>query len=685
MKLKSLFPSLNLPEELHSRKLLLSWDSVAADLESIVLAVNSIQDDRYWDAMRHSSEQLLSVSSEVKYILNFELCIAPMNLASMQKRIGLTWEFTMRSLGKTDPQGGVVFTFGDIDLIVYCIDNNPMLSASLTEWATPFYWLLKHSDSSLDELGLRMKDRVIHACRKFFNAVEGARGISSLLDWIAVRYPNDLQGNPIIPEILSARNSNEVELDARMIYANVIASRVGEHAGLDVRKAASEALELFGPSLKGHLKLQMRALAVSVDCQTAREALSTIRQDIDEYFRGFGGDDISRYLDMTVVSDLLQPIWNLAIEENDADLLLKSARCWLNGADERSLAICLSGLPAGTAWAFPCSQTIKFSNAGDVFGKLMQQTNTVLGTQIAVSNVEGFTLNQVQEDRLGVPDDSLANDWFASLRDYYFSGISELQNDTNDAALVILRHLGHPIQAIMVAELGWTLPITFTARPPLPFNNAKRAIIFYSTELMGAEQEATCVCRVLRSANWDAEVVGDVTVYRFLREYSSADYSLIWFCGHGEVDHFQPDRKELIFKDGTLKLDDLAPPDLERQRLFVINACDSGSSHAMGGMSPLSLAGISSGEQQAVVAHLWPIGYAEATLIGAGLAAALADSEDPFEAYQEIMLKANEGPDAILRDVDLGELDCGDLLMGFSQSLSGRWNALNWASIAFFS
>jgi hypothetical protein len=254
-------------------------------------------------------------------------------------------------------------------------------------------------------------------------------------------------------------------------------------------------------------------------------------------------------------------------------------------------------------------------------------------------------------------------------------------------AMLVLPSLPAPIQALMVRQRGWTLPLSMSLRAPRPDRQIRRALVWLQGSMFNQREMDELVPRLeAAGVSVDVRSQADMTRERFLHDYCSTEFDLVWVGCHGEVNQLAPTEACLsVAPDGGIGLADLAPPDCSDEhgrRLLVLNACDSAAAFHYGGIGDLSLAGAAAGPTQAVVAHLWPIGSSVvAPVFAAALADGLADGQSFFDTYVSTVRTLARGAKVVGTTLSLAPA-VAQATMDHPEEID---NLTGWASAAFIS
>jgi hypothetical protein len=179
--------------------------------------------------------------------------------------------------------------------------------------------------------------------------------------------------------------------------------------------------------------------------------------------------------------------------------------------------------------------------------------------------------------------------------------------------MLVLPSLPAPIQGLMVRQRGWTLPLSMSLHAPLPNRQIRRALVWLQGSMFNQREMDELVPRLEASGlSVDVRSQADMTRERFLHDYGSTDFDLVWVGCHGEVNQLAPTEASLLVApDGGVGLCGPRSPGLLRgtgQKTSGPERLRLRCRVSLRGIGDLSLAGAAVGPTQAVVAHLWPIG-----------------------------------------------------------------------------
>lgn len=355
-------------------------------------------------------------------------------------------------------------------------------------------------------------------------------------------------------------------------------------------------------------------------------------------------------------SELLKPTLVKGLEQGNVTFAHEAIRIWY--AIDREVSVDLSKV----VWHMPSyghglliaygSQVFKLPR--DTQGELVRLTsaaNRFLGTSVSVRDTPSETLHI--PDRPGVPTHDIADDFKDALASSYLppEAIDFLRNhhDGIDCQL-IMPSKPHPIQALQLAVLGTTWPLSASFRKPLPDAPIRRVAIWAIGGLMGQNYELVLARNIFVGSGIAVDIfAGDEeNGTTFLDVYKNPEYDVVWLISHGEYDHFSPKNSTLALgQEKTLAMQELLQHKVQRnhRRLLVLNVCD-GATHAGEGVLPhIGFAAALAGPGQATISHKWPVAALPAAAFGALLALRLCRQDPYFVAYKNTILQMMAGGD----------------------------------------
>ncbi|WP_457252744.1 CHAT domain-containing protein [Pedococcus sp. P5_B7] len=280
--------------------------------------------------------------------------------------------------------------------------------------------------------------------------------------------------------------------------------------------------------------------------------------------------------------------------------------------------------------------------------------NAYLGNTVAVPTSPGMALHVGPRGR-GIPDGDLEAHYQTSAEAFLnlgAAGQARAAATMPPTSLLLLPTLQAPVQALMTRKHGSTLPLWMSLQQPAPDRRIRNALLYLGGSLFSPiEQEILVASLSAADVRLTLRTEGEMTRARFLDDYNSQDFDLIWVGTHGIYDGLQPDNAHLhLSRTEQVRLNDLQPPASVMRRLLVLNACDGAVTAQTGGIGEMGLAAVAASANQAVISHQWPVASSTTALLFAGvLATSLTRAPSFFEAYQSMMSLVG-GESRVLRD-----------------------------------
>lgn len=397
-------------------------------------------------------------------------------------------------------------------------------------------------------------------------------------------------------------------------------------------------------------------------------------------------------------SELLKPALVKSLEKGNVAFAHEAIRIWY--AIEREVSVDLSKV----IWHLPSyghglliahgSQVFKLPrDTQSALVSLTSAANRFLGTSVSVRETPSETLHI--PDRPGVPMHDIADGFKDALASSYLppEAIDFLRNrhDGIDCQL-IMPSKPHPIQALQLAVLGTTWPLSASFRKPLPDAPIRKVAIWAIGGLMGQDYELVLARDIFAGSGVAVDIFAgeEENGTTFLDIYKNPEYDVLWLISHGEYDHFSPKNSTLALgQEKTLAMQELLLHKVERnhRRLLVLNVCD-GATHAGEGVLPhIGFAAALAGPGQATISHKWPVAALPAAAFGALLALRLCRQDPYFVAYKNTILQMIAGGDdgqSIASDLVEVSTESSDFLDRLRYSQNHINAFAHYGSAAFF-
>lgn len=341
-------------------------------------------------------------------------------------------------------------------------------------------------------------------------------------------------------------------------------------------------------------------------------------------------------------SGLLKPAFHLMRTFERADDFLEILARWyrISEADRLStgaLIVC-STAERGTIYLGARTQQIERDGAAQIV-ELTQVGNDMLGL---VLTIEGVEQPVAVPDRPAIPVKEAAAPFEdATARAY---AISEVRADVMDGRQALIAFPGqpHPLQAMLLAGRGASLPISSSLETPRIDRAPRRALLWAAgnDNFSGFETDAVAAVFDAAGIEVDRRSGEGARVEDFLAAYADPRFDVIWIAGHGQIDHWSDGSARLVAGENCLLgIDELyaATPREGDRRLAVFNICDGGVSAINGGIQKLGLAPMLASARQATVSHLWPVNPLVASAFGVLMSAAMVDGASFHAAFDRAL------------------------------------------------
>ncbi|WP_090795278.1 CHAT domain-containing protein [Paenibacillus sp. GP183] len=140
--------------------------------------------------------------------------------------------------------------------------------------------------------------------------------------------------------------------------------------------------------------------------------------------------------------------------------------------------------------------------------------------------------------------------------------------------------------------------------------------------------------------------------YKFLEEYADPSYDLIWVISHGMFNYDDAPNSKIVLDDyyeTSLKtLIEKIPP-LDKRRLLVLNACQSGCSPVRyDGMGFIGFGPTLANQNQSVIGNLWKVNSLSASIYGSLLLTYLVEGEEWSTAVNKAKHDFQKGDDYVI-------------------------------------
>lgn len=316
---------------------------------------------------------------------------------------------------------------------------------------------------------------------------------------------------------------------------------------------------------------------------------------------------------------------------------------------------------------------------------LIYTTNKFLGTQIMLSDDPDFILEKAKN--IGIPNKDFGQKFEAELSNYYSFNKFDNSFFNTIKSLIILPGPQHPIQALMIKELGLTAPINCSFEIPKPQKKVKYVLLLcYGT--LSSDRELELVPKIFQKSDI---IVHSLNVLKetkksFLEKYNNPMYDIIWIATHGNYNHMLPHQSTLsILPNIDITINELSiqQSNFYKQRLLFLNVCDGATSSTHNSIYEHGFGASLANSSQCVISHLWPIETEPALFYGILYASNLL-KHDFFDSYvATINQLCNEGKKALTALSDqFKEIDFSNMEENLNNNI--QKNIYYWGSSVYY-
>lgn len=444
----------------------------------------------------------------------------------------------------------------------------------------------------------------------------------------------------------SAWLSDEFKKDAGSVLSSAVSRFTDKPAShwaketldkYDYLLTANERIRLIGTASNGELvyRHHWSMIAQSIDALSHDLSQDTSRKSLEYTFR------VARF------SDTLHPIL-FAIVNAGEEQHLRELFCRLYNDPTQV------GRNSALTWAFTSTEgdMVYISPSGkqnverstDLVA-LTDVANSFLGTNVTVSGEHDN--NASPPVRPGIPSDKPGSRFLKLLIDYYgIRANTALFSDRKNLGegIAFFPALQHPIQPIMIRQLGWSSPVVASLEDPLPMRKLGRVAIWCGGSIT-EQYELEAVNQIFLDHGIEVTVYNDK--HRNTKDclkavYTSAEFDVVWIISHGRYDHWNPEQAgiQLSEVNGFITLDELLEFETpgDSRRLLILNLCDGGTTATVGGLHRTGIAPSLTNSKQSVISHIWPVEPLVAAVFGSFLSYYLSEKHDPMQAFNSAVL-----------------------------------------------
>lgn len=471
---------------------------------------------------------------------------------------------------------------------------------------------------------------------------------------------------------------------------------VGDFTSRPLHEWASRGLA-YPTYLRGHERLQLL-----VNRSTRGEATADF-EEILAAARTYAAEVAALASDVAAfnyvqarVFDVLAPFLGRLIRAGHPDAALTLLGAWYGvpGTRVRQSPV-LACVPSfGDAMVYASAERVLTytRDTDEALRTLTTIINEAIGTSHTIADDPTLTIRT--PTRPGVPDFALGERLEAAMLQFY--ELTALASDHQTApleatGLLPIQSLPHPIQALLLRELGVTWPLVASYEEP-EADRRIRKVLLWSTGTIGGPAELEGVSAIFGANGIEVDQrYEDLDAAAFVELYSREDYDAVWINAHGEFAGTDPHAAHILLSmDGqqTITVAQLAATVVpnDRRRLLFLNICDGGNVMVTDAPPRLGIAPMLASRNQAVISHLWPVRNFVAATYGVLLAKALAGGAEFFRAYCEALRTLRLDRPSLLHLLNSIEPRPSELIdrVGNGPDDFSDHNIFNWGSPVFY-
>jgi hypothetical protein len=476
----------------------------------------------------------------------------------------------------------------------------------------------------------------------------------------------------------------------------LLSCALGEYTSRPLHEWATRGLG-YASRLRGHERLQ---LLVN---QSIRGDATAAFDEILLAARAYSAEAAAQAKDAAVfnyaqarVFDVLAPFLGRLIREGKPDAAVVLLGAWYGVPEchvRRSPVLaCVPSFDAAIVYASAERPMTYVRDTDEALRSLTATINDAIGTSHTIADDPSLAI--ATPARPGVPDFSLGERLEQEMIRFY--ELARLSRDHLTAAisasgLLPIQSLPHPIQALLLRELGVTWPIVSSYEEPGP-NRVPRKVLLWSAGTIGGPAEQEGVAAIFRAVGVEVDQRSeDLDADAFSQLYAQEHYDAIWINAHGEFAGPDPHDAHLLLsldRKQRITIAQLAAVGVPKngRRLLFLNICDGGNVMVTNAPPRLGIAPMLASSNQAVISHLWPVRNFVAATYGVLLADALAAGAGFFQAYCAALAPLRQDRPSLLHLLEAINPRPAELIdrVGNGPDDFSDRNLFNWGSPVFY-
>lgn len=413
----------------------------------------------------------------------------------------------------------------------------------------------------------------------------------------------------------------------------------------------------FTEDMGAHERMQVLARYYSAKPELLYEEWHTFESAIDDYLEfleEIGGiEGIELKYEKSRLFDTITPLIVALLLHGETEILAKVICRYYKISNEAritgKLLFILSALDSTILYVKE-NDTKRFEQKiPESFKKIIEITNRFLSTKISINNTESFNL--IEPEVLGKPVIELGLEFEQALNEHYCLPQADISVLANCQGLILLPGLQHPIQSLLIKNIGDTIPISCSLETPLPKRDIRK-IFLWCFGTRTSDLELALLQAIFSNKGIQTEVLNVLEHSReyFFEIYNDPSIDLIWVGTHGNFEHLAPHKSNIdAHQDGPIIISELQNlvPERESQRLIFLNICDGATAMSASALYDLGIGASICNRFQAVISHLWMVDIAASFVYGIIYAHYISEGQDFFTAYKNTTIAFLNGKDFI--------------------------------------
>ncbi len=473
-----------------------------------------------------------------------------------------------------------------------------------------------------------------------------------LLTWsLKVQHPNaDMH-----TRLLEARFYKESSSQLKARIAIQLSCCDSKFLSDPVSEWARKCIEEFPQYLIGHEEVQIRAIWYCFNQSELESNFEPFEQSTIKYLSKAQVDDpINHRFNRSRLFTIIANLITLTLRDGNDHLTLKALKSFY-GLPTAHLNInntlfILISYENGVLYCTNRQTTIFSKPNYKLLQKVIESGNRFLGTIVGCLDIPELQIEIPKH--VGIPEISEGENFESLLSQLYKFSKLKVEDLQKLERLIIIPGYQHPIQSLMIKELGFTFPINTSLEEQIPQGCCRRVLLWCFGTLT-SDPEREMVKTIFEFNNIQVESIDVLQASKedFIKAYQSSKYDIIWVATHGVYDHSNPHKAsiELLSDNAAVELSELVDLKWENseQRLLFFNICDGATASTLNSMYDIGLGAFLASQQQAVLSHCWPT-QADASLIyGLLYSHFIGQGKDFFSAYESTVQVLLQGKSAI--------------------------------------